>query len=684
MRVRDESQEMRKGWRAWPIVFVLLCAITIHSDSPAGWPQSQDDHVSASIVIEADKLLGSISPRLYGQFDEFMYEGVKGVLYAELLRDRGFDEAPDVRGLPRYWERDPDDRNDDPGLHIYLDDAVFYPPAPKFPSEIGNHSLRLDVTANDGQRRGIHQGGIPVRQGVAYHGYIWIKTSGFSGHINVALEADRTDGETYANAEIADISGDWKKYSFSLAPRKGDPLAKFSVLVYGPGRLWLDQLSLMPGDAVDGVRTDVFQKVKALRPAFIRWPGGNVAQDYHWTWGIGPRDTRPTWVNLSWGNEPEPSDFGTDEFLQFCHNVGAQPSITVNVEGRGGTAEEAAGWVEYVNGPPNSKFGAMRAANGHPVPYHVQYWEIGNEIWGTWVRGHSDAQTYAQNFNRYAAAMRAVDPSIRLIAVGDNNLAWDRTVLQLAGTHTDYLAIHHYYGEREMAGDPLNLMARPLHYEEFYKQLQKMFTDLVPGHEIRLAINEWNTSFPVPRQHSIEPALYAARLMNVFERSQLVAMSAPSDLINGWSGGLIQASRHGLYVTPLYLVNRLYSEHLGAEFLAARVESPVFDSSLEGKGVPYLDIVAERSFDGRQIFLKFVNTQTERAVLTTVELTGVRVRPEARLQTLTAASLSAANSFSTPDAISVQETPLHAGARFQVELPKHSVSVITLGVEGPQ
>jgi alpha-N-arabinofuranosidase len=88
------------------------------------------------------------------------------------------------------------------------------------------------------------------------------------------------------------------------------------ILFSGKGRLWVDQVSLLPGDAVDGVRFDVLQKIKALRPSFIRWPGGNVAQDYHWMWGIGPRDQRFTWTNLSWGNELEPSDFGTDEFVR--------------------------------------------------------------------------------------------------------------------------------------------------------------------------------------------------------------------------------------------------------------------------------------------------------------------------------------------------------------------------------
>src|SRR5439155_989479 len=211
---------------------------------------------------------------------------------------------------------------------------------------------------------------------------------------------------------------------FSLKPAKSDPLARFAILVQGRGRVWLDQVSLLPADAVHGVRTDVFAKIRALRPTFVRWPGGNVAQDYHWQWGIGPRDQRPIWSNLSWKNEPEPSDLGTDEFIEFCRELGAEPSITVNVEGRGATAAEAAAWVEYCNGPASSKYGAMRAAGGHSEPYRVKYWEIGNEVWGKWVSGHSEAAAYADNFNRYVAAMRAVDQSIRLLGVGAYDLAW--------------------------------------------------------------------------------------------------------------------------------------------------------------------------------------------------------------------------------------------------------------------
>ncbi|PYX40032.1 MAG: hypothetical protein DMG81_07660, partial [Acidobacteria bacterium] len=437
----------------------------------------------------------------------------------------------------------------------------------------------------------------------------------------------------------------------------------------------------LPGDAEGGVRHDVEQRIAALHPAFVRWPGGNVAQDYHWAWGIGPRDQRPVWVNAAWRDELEPSDFGTDEFIQFARRVGAEPSLTVNVEGRGATADEAAAWVEYCNGSPQSKYGALRSINGSPEPFHVKYWEIGNEIWGDWVRGHTDETTYAKNLNRYVAKMKAVDPSIKIIATGDNSVEWDRTVLQIAGRNIDYLSIHHYYGEAEMKGDDNNLQARPLHYERLYRELQQMIKELAPGRDVKLAVNEWNTTLPLPRQQSMESALYAARLMNVFERSgDVVQMSAVSDMVNGWTGGVIQASRHAVYVTPTYFVNALYASHLGHDRLSSTLQGPTFDSTIEGKAIPTIDTVASRSSDGRHIFIKAVNSDPESDAITKVSLTGVRVGRDAQIETLDGDELRTSNDFSHPDAVHVTTNKIGAGLSFTVTLPRHSVSVITLQV----
>ena len=639
--------------------------------------------ISASLNIDASKVDNLLSPTLYGQFAEFMFEDITGGLFAELVRDRSFDEAPNAFGLPRYWERDPDDRDDDAALKFTWDSSV-YPTVHSDQNTLpSQHSLQIAIARDDGQRRGIRQGSIPIRAGLEYRGYFWLKTPDYAGSITVAFEADQTGGERYASALLKNIdAGDqWKRYSFTLTPRKSDPLAKLAILFYGHGNLWLDHVSLLPGDAQGGIRHDVEQKIAALYPAFIRWPGGNVAQDYHWQWGVGPRDQRPVWINASWRNELEPSDFGTDEFIQFARRVGAEPSITVNVEGRGATPEEAAAWVEYCNGSVTSKYGAIRAANGNSQPFHVKFWEIGNEIWGDWVRGHSDAATYANNLNRYVEKMKSVDPSIKVIASGDNSLDWNRTVLIIAGKNIDYLAIHHYYGEREMKGDIHNLYAHPLHYEVFYRQMREMIHQLVPGRDIKLAINEWNTSLPLPAQHSMESALYAARLMNVFERSgDLVHMSAVSDMVNGWSGGIIQASRHSVFVTPTYLVNQLYASHFGRERLASALQGPTFNSTLEGNAVPAIDAVVDRSTDGRQIFIKAVNTDSQNSITMEVSLTEASISKNAKIETLNSDSLTAANDFSHPDSVHVSVTPIKSGQSFSVALPEHSVSVITLEV----
>ena len=508
-----------------------------------------------------------------------------------------------------------------------------------------------------------------------------MKTSDYEGDVTVALERDSSVSNVYSETALVPVKGPWRKYEFRLHVSTNDSLARFAILFKGHGRIWLDQVSLMPGDATDGIRQDVFSKIRDVKPAFLRWPGGNVAQDYHWLWGVGPRDERFTWTNLSWKNELEPSDFGTSEYVRLSRNVGAEPTLTVNVEGRGATVDEAAAWVEYCNGPITTKYGALRASHGYPQPFNVKFWEIGNEIWGSWVRGHSDAATYARNLNRYAAAMRKVDPNIKLIAVGDNNMDWNRTVVSNAGSSIDYLAIHHYYGRREMAGDLTNLMARPLFYQRFYDQVAKLLKESSPGHEIQLAINEWGLDLPVEQQYSMLSALYGARLMNVFERSAgIVAMSAVSDLVNGWPGGIIQAGRDGAFASAIYFVNQLYANTRGTDILSTAVESPTFDSSREGKNIPYLDVVVSRSGDGKQIFVRIVNTNLDNPLSTTIAVKDAKVDENVEMSTVNAESLKMSNSFTSPNAVGLQKSMITGGANFIATVPAHSVSVLTLTV----
>jgi alpha-N-arabinofuranosidase len=638
--------------------------------------------LTASVRIDAATVANRLSPQLYGHFVEYMFEGIKFGLHAELLKNRGFEEAANAAGLPRDWEREPNDRNDDRETTFARDAGVaLVPGETPFPADPSAHALRLAIKARYDGPRGIRQSRVPIRGRVPYHASFWLKSADYDGAVTVALGQDREGGRVHASASIDRVTADdaWHRYSVTLTPVESDPLGKLTILFDGKGRLWLDQVSLMPGDAVDGVRRDVLDRVTPLKPAFVRWPGGNVAQDYHWQWGVGPRDRRPFWINKAWWSEREPGDFGSDEFIAFCRTVNAEPHVVVNIDGDGATPEEAAAWVEYMNGPPTSRYGAMRAANGHREPYGVKTWELGNEIWGDWVRGHSDAATYARNYVRYRDAMRAVDPSIRFIAVGRDRTDWNEQVLQRAGRDVELLSIHHYDGPTDQQ-DARWLMARPLHWETYYRELGARMRQLVPGSDIKLIVNEWNSVLPMPRQHSMEAALYAARMMNVFERSgDVVTMSAVSDLVNGWPGGIIQAGRHGVHVTPTYRAVQLYATNLGAERLETTVESPTFDVPDGPKAVPFVDVVASRSADGRRYILKVVNTSLDAAVRLRVSIAAGRPPATATQHTLTAPTLQTANSFAAPDAVSVRTRRIPAGRTFTVELPKHSVSVILLG-----
>jgi alpha-N-arabinofuranosidase len=630
--------------------------------------------LTATVRVDATKVVNPISPQLYGHFVEFMFEGIKFGLHAELLRNRGFEESASVTGLPRDWEREPNDRNDDRETTFAQDGAVALTPDPSpWPTYETHHALRLAIRARYDGPRGVRQERIPVRRGVAYHASFWLKTADYDGTVAIALGQDREGGRTYGSQVVGAVTRDdaWHQYRVTLTASQADPLAKLTILFDGKGRLWLDQVSLMPGDAVDGVRADVFARIQALKPAFIRWPGGNVAQDYHWQWGVGPRDRRPAWTNKAWWSEREPSDFGSDEFLALCRRLGAEPHVVVNVVGAGATPEEAAAWVEYLNGPPDSPFGARRAANGHREPYGVKTWELGNEIWGDWVRGHSDAATYARNYRRYREAMRAVDPSIRFIAVGRDRTDWNDQLIDAVGADLDLLSLHHYEPPGDQP-DPRWLMARPLYFESYYRELGDRLRARVPGKRIGLVVNEWNTVLPLPRQHSMEAALYAARLMNVFERSgNAVVMTAVSDLVNGWPGGIIQAGRHGVHVTPTYRVVELYNRYLGAERLAAAVQSP-------GEA-PFVDVVASRTADGRRYILKIVNTHFDAPARVRIAIDGWRPPAVATQHTLTASTLQTANTFAAPDAVAVTSRRIAGGPAFTVDLPPHAVAVVVLG-----
>lgn len=670
------------------LVFSVISALTIPASSQR-----------VTITVDAAKVENHISPRMYAAFVEMMNEDVKRGMTAEMLLDRSFEEASDYLSLPAHWQIEPDERNDNGGaIHFAQTTDEAYPKefSKDMPS-IGNlpqHSLRVAVAPGDvnDSRRGFSQGHLSIVAHQQYNGYLWTRTlapsgaqhPGYTGKITALLEEDNTDGTTYAETTVAEIGsdagGEWKQYRFQLNPSQTDRFAKLSFLFNGHGTLFIDQASLEPASSQGEVRADSEAMIAQLHPSFIRWPGGNVAQDYHWQWGIGPRDLRPVWINKAWSNAPEPGDLGTDEYLALCARLHIEPSITVNVEGSGATAEEAAAWVEYVNGPATSRYGAMRAANGHPEPYGVKQWELGNEIFGDWVRGHTTAEAYARAAVRYATAMHAVDPTIRLTAVGEGIMpeqeTWNSTVLRIAGPVIDYLAIHDYnsVSQNAKAADPYaELMAKAGEFERGYRHTAELIAKLAPGRNIKQIVNEWNLFYDANTIQGITGAVWAARMMNGFERNgETVEANSISDLLNGWAGGVIQASRDRIYGTAQYYALKLYADHLGADRLNLALDSPELRP-----GVKTVDAVASRSADGTRVYLKLSNAERDHASSAHIELKAFPHTAAVEVDTLKAEAAETRNTFANPHALKPVHSTISCAATCNINLPANSVTILT-------
>ena len=664
--------------------FAVACAL-LFCNVPGALAQT------ASIRIDASHVENHISPSMYAAFIEMMGEDVKWGLTAEMIHDRSFEEKADYQGLPAGWQLEPDTRNDNVGaIHFEPTTTEAYPTVNQA-TGAPEHALRITLTPQDitDTRRGLSQGRLSVQQGVVYTGYLWAKVpaaAGYKGDITVALEEDNSGGATYARTSLSEVAGDWRQYSFKLVPNRTDRFAKLAFLFGGTGSLFLDQVSLEPAGARSQVRPDSEAMIASLHPSFLRWPGGNVAQDFHWRWSVGPRDTRPVWTNKAWSNAPEPGDFGTDEYLALCERLHIEPSITVNVDGVGATPEEAAAWVEYVNGPSTSKYGAMRVANGHPAPYGVKQWELGNEIFGNWVRGHVTAEQYAQRVVVYAQAMHSVDPSLRLIAVGEGVFpgsdAWNSAVLRIAGPSIDYLAVHDYTSRAQNSKEPDPrgaMMARAGEFERNYQHMADLTRQYAPGRNIRLIVNEWNLFYDAETIQSMDGAVYAARMMNGFERDgDFVAANCISDLLNGWVGGVIQASRDRAYGTAEYYAVKMWRDHLGADRVATQVTSPVLSN-----GLKVIDATAAVSGDRRTLFLKLSNAQQAGPVQINLDLRGFPHQTLADFEVMYARGAQVRNSFVVPEALQPQTTTVPCGEQCKIDLPPDSIAVLTLRRNSP-
>ena len=449
------------------------------------------------------------------------------------------------------------------------------------------------------------------------------------------------------------------------------------------------------------LRADTLALIEALNPPLLRYPGGNFASRYHWEDGIGPRDERPSRFDEAW-QVPESNQVGTDEFMALCSQVDAEPFLVVN-DGSG-TPEEAARWVAYCNQLTDTEQGRRRAANGHPEPYQVKLWGVGNEVWGEWQIGHTGPQEYIQRLRRFVQAMREVDPAIEIVAVGDKVLSddpqddgrkWNAQVLDETGDLIDHLSWHLYQPDQEGWYESYDMevlhhtvCAAPLDVERSLIRIANQIQRYAPTRSIGIAFDEWNLWLPpaasASSMHQISytqrDALYAAGMLNVFHRQcNILSMANLAQLVNVLSP--IVTTPETVYTTPLYYPFLLYSR-MQPVALKSRVQSASYDSQSLGNvatiaGVPYVDLSATRNVNGNRLTLGIINRHPTRAVQSVIELAGF-----AELQPRSAWLLNADDPLSTntvdkPSNVEPREVdpPSLRNGALQIELPASSLWV---------
>ncbi|HET6485064.1 MAG TPA: alpha-L-arabinofuranosidase C-terminal domain-containing protein [Spirochaetia bacterium] len=449
-------------------------------------------------------------------------------------------------------------------------------------------------------------------------------------------------------------------------------------------------------------RDEVIAAMRRIRPSILRWPGGCFADGYHWRDGVGPVEERPTRINPAWRNKDETNRFGTDEFVQYCQRLGAQPYICANVGS--GTPEEAAAWVEYCNGTGATAYARMRRANGHEEPFGVRYWGVGNEIDETEhvnEIGCLSAEEYSRAVREYSKLMRRASAGITLVGVGSNRgeVDWNLTVLEKAGQYLDYIAQHGYYG----TDDHYSTVAGPVHVEKRIRMLQSAielaaFTTGLTR-RIPIAFDEWNVWYRTRKDpqdlfeevYELKDALFVAGTFNALQRMcGIVRMANLAQMVNAL--GMIHADEAGVVLSPLYHAFDLYANHTGTTVFDTFTVSETFDTHDNGgprglgplSGVPYVDASATlREDSGRLLCLAVVNRHRDEPVECRIRLDGFSVKDSAAVFELTGAGPDARNTVREPEAVAVKPRPAaRVGGDFVHTFAARSATVLEIPLTG--
>jgi alpha-N-arabinofuranosidase len=640
------------------------------------------------IAVDAGKTAGARIPRtIFGSFLEPIGNSTYNGLWAELLVNPSLEEnlwsAKNLETLV----------HDRPEL---VRSSGFGLPLPWEPldAQQGNrYEPRWGYAANSwrsvvvmgvpGQPTGIKQEVyLPVQRTLSYKGSFFARHLAGSSTLTISLRK-RNSSEVLTSATIDATAEQWKEYDFQLqipaaSLHRLEP-SDFVVELNGDERVDLDQFSLMPGDAIDGLDPDEVAMAKAMETPLVRF-GGNFTSAYHWRDGIGPRQKRVSMLNIAWGI-PEYNTFGTDEFLRFCDLIGAEPQIALNLGS--GTPQEAADWVRYIDDHWHQHSGLL--------------WELGNELWGDWNVGWPAADEVAGRTLAFSKAVRAADPTAKLIATGGDPewfSSWNAHQLSNPAGTFDYLSTHFVVTntQTKLAHPSSDFMtqaafALPVELGRRLRADQQQI-DQHPAfaHRAHVAFTEWlfvGNRDGVPSFRNMGGAVDTAGFFNMLMRNADIVPVSDMTGIMEFAG--IWKSRGQVYGAPGYYAFRMYS--------TAHPDTPVEAVSDAGsysvkngigrlpeiENVPYLDVTAALDAAKKTLSIFCVNRSLHIDIPADIAIRDFAAHTNADVQTLRSASISDGNDDDDPErVVPVLSRENVSGGHLQHMFPPESVTVITL------
>lgn len=657
-----QSFHFKSGFLPVAVGFLFLSSC-FAGNKPGEKPQDQTPGV-AVLLVDMDQPLSTIDKNIYGHFLEHINHSVEDGLYAEQVQGQGFEG----KDWDTYWK---------PVTKSGKVELV------NTPFEKGEKSVRL-APANG--TAAIRQQRIYVQKNVRYNGSVWVKYE--TSHPQLSLRLQDADATKIANTALQSSNTGWHEVPFQFTAAKTDTQAVLEISATGSGSVLVDFISLMRADArANGkFRPDLLASLKALKPPFIRWPGGSFASTYKWQDGIGPAVSRVYHPNVMWGGYSDYYGFGTDEFLELCRQLGSDPLICLAAPSTKPEAVDSAmNWVHYLLDPPTTTWGRLRAANGHAQPYNIPYFQIDNEP----MNNNQTPEQYADIVNVYGSRLRKIAPGAKIVACGQkrsNDLNWSQKVISIAGDNFDILGCHNYEYEPEKFQTGVQRISDYLGKLAHFIQNSK-------HPDIKIAVLEWSLA----RTYDWRSGLHTAGSLIAYERlSPQLNMTCPALLMRNTTDNpewrsFIYHDHVSWFPGSGYVVEKLFRDHYAEIQLAStsgtfrdiKNRQTFFDEIPQMKPEDWtpgtIDAIAAKTEEGKRIVIKAVNyAGTNNTLL--VRLQGTGLPATAKVKTFAVrAGLNDAPSMQHPDAIQPMEGTVPFAKDLSFKMDPYSVLVIEVG-----